>query len=53
MAEALREAEAVIHEADHLKLSERDSLRVFDLLENPSAPNAKLLNAAKTLPQSK
>lgn len=50
---ALREAEAVIHEADHLKLSERDSLRVFDLLENPSAPNAKLLNAAKALPQSK
>lgn len=50
---ALREAEAVIQEADHLKLSERDSLRVLDLLENPPAPNAKLLNAAKALPQSK
>lgn len=50
---ALREAEAVIHEAEHLKLSERDSLRVLDLLENPPAPNAKLLNAAKALPQSK
>jgi uncharacterized protein (DUF1778 family) len=49
---ALREAEAVIQEADHLKLSERDSLRVLDLLENPPAPNAKLLNAAKALPQS-
>lgn len=30
---ALREAEAVIEAADHLKLSERDSLRVLDLLE--------------------
>jgi uncharacterized protein (DUF1778 family) len=49
---ALREAEAVIQEAEHLKLSERDSLRVLDLLENPPAPNAKLLTAAKALPQS-
>jgi uncharacterized protein (DUF1778 family) len=49
---ALREAEAVIQEAEHLKLSERDSLRVLNLLENPPAPNAKLLTAAKALPQS-
>jgi len=49
---ALREAEAVIQEAEHLKLSERDSLRVLDLLENPPAPNVKLLTAAKALPQS-
>jgi uncharacterized protein (DUF1778 family) len=49
---ALREAEAIIQEAEHLKLSERDSLRVLDLLENPPAPNAKLLTAAKALPQS-
>jgi uncharacterized protein (DUF1778 family) len=49
---ALREAEAVIQEVEHLKLSERDSLRVLDLLENPPAPNAKLRAAAKALPQS-
>ena len=49
---ALREAEAVIQEADHLKLSERDCLRVLDLLENPPAPSAKLLTAAKALPRS-
>ena len=49
---ALREAEAVIEEADHVKLSGRDSLRVLDLLENPPKPNAKLLAAAKALPQS-
>jgi uncharacterized protein (DUF1778 family) len=48
---ALRAAKAVIEEADHLHLSERDSLRVLDLIENPPAPNAKLLVAAKTLPK--
>lgn len=49
---ALREAEAVIESADHLKLSARDSLRVLDLLENPPAPNARLRTAAKALPKS-
>src|SRR5580692_12860487 len=40
---ALRAAKAVIEEADHLQLSERDSSRVLDLLENPPEPNVKLL----------
>ena len=44
---ALLAAKAVIEEADHLQLSERDSLRVLDLLENPPAPNRKLLAAAR------
>jgi len=48
---ALRAAKAAIEEADHLRLSERDSLRVLALLENPPAPNAKLLAAARALPQ--
>src|ERR1700677_192639 len=48
---ALRAAKAVIEEADHMHLSERDSLRVLDLLENPPAPNAKLLAAARALPK--
>lgn len=43
---ALPEAEAVITEAETLKLSERDSLRVLDLLENPPAPTARLRRAA-------
>ncbi|MGD0297053.1 MAG: DUF1778 domain-containing protein [Bryobacteraceae bacterium] len=34
----MRAAQAVIDEADHLKLSGRDSLRVLHLLENPPAP---------------
>lgn len=48
---ALRAAKAVIDEADRLQLSYRDSLRVLDLLENPPAPNAKLLAAARALPK--
>jgi uncharacterized protein (DUF1778 family) len=46
---ALLAAKAVIKEADHLQLSERDSLRVMELLENPLAPNARLQRAAKEL----
>jgi uncharacterized protein (DUF1778 family) len=48
---ALEAAKAVIKEADRLKLSGRDSLRVLDLLEHPPAPNAKLLAAARALPK--
>jgi len=48
---ALRAAQEVIEEADRVKLSTRDSLRVLDLLENPPKPNAKLIAAAKALPK--
>jgi uncharacterized protein (DUF1778 family) len=47
---ALLAADAVIEKAEHLTLSERDSLRVFELLENPPPPNARLLAAARALP---
>ena len=47
---ALRAAKDAIEEAEHLQLSERDSLRVLDLLENPPTPNARLLAAAQALP---
>jgi len=46
-------AKAVIREEEHISLSQRDSLRVLDLLENPPRPNAKLLSAAKALPKRK
>ena len=46
---AVRAAKAIIEEADHLQLSGRDSLRVLSLLENPPAPNKKLLAAARAL----
>jgi uncharacterized protein (DUF1778 family) len=48
---AVSAAKAVIEEADRVQLSERDSLRVLDLLENPPAPNARLLAVAQALPQ--
>ena len=37
----------------HENVSERDSLRVLAVLENPPKPNAKLLAAAKSLPKRK
>ena len=49
---ALREADAVIEASERIKLSKRDYMRVLELLENPSAPNAKLIAAAKALPES-
>ena len=48
---ALREADAVIEAAEHIKLSERDSLLVLDLLENPPLPNAKLRAAISAMPK--
>ena len=47
---ALREAAAIIDAADHVTLSERDSLRVLELLENPAPANARLRAAAKAMP---
>ena len=46
----MQAAKAVIAKAERVSLSERDSLRVLDALENPPRPNAKLLAAAKALP---
>jgi len=40
-------AERVIDRTERLELSERDSLRVLALLENPPKPSAKLRAAAK------
>jgi uncharacterized protein (DUF1778 family) len=49
----LPQAKADIYDAEQLKLSERDSLRVLELLENPPPAAARLVRAAKagfTLP---
>lgn len=48
---ALRTAHTVIEQAEHLRLSGRDSVRVLDMLENPPAPNARLMAAARALPR--
>ena len=43
----LPQAQADISEAERLTLSERDSLRVLALLENPPAASARLVRTAK------
>ncbi len=50
LGNVLRAADAVIDQAERVVLSERDSLRVLDLLEHQPAPNARLINAARALP---
>ncbi len=48
---ALREADAVIEAAEHIRLSEQDSLLVLDLLENQPLPNAKLRASVSAMPK--
>ena len=43
---ALPAADTVIEHAERIVLSERDSLKVLELLENPPPPNAKLRRAS-------
>jgi uncharacterized protein (DUF1778 family) len=50
---ALDAARKIIEQAERVTLSERDSLRVLRMLENPPAPNARLLRAARRLPTPK
>jgi uncharacterized protein (DUF1778 family) len=40
-------AEKIIEQSERVELSERDSVRVLELLENPPKPSAKLRAAAK------
>lgn len=47
MRAALPRAERIVRGAERISLSERDSRRVLDLLENPPKPTAKLLRAAR------
>jgi uncharacterized protein (DUF1778 family) len=51
LGSALREAQAVIEEHERVKLTQRDSRLVMELLENPPAPNAKLRKAARAMPE--
>lgn len=48
---ALDAARKVIEQAERVALTERDSLRVLAALENPPAPNARLVGAARRLPK--
>jgi uncharacterized protein (DUF1778 family) len=46
------EAEAVIQAAEVMKISNRDFVRILDLLEHPTRPNAKLRAAIAALPDT-
>lgn len=47
MRAALPQAEKIVAAADRIELSERDSLRVLELLENPPPPSPRLVAAAR------
>lgn len=49
LSEVLPKADADIAAAEVLKLSERDSLRILEALENPPPPPEKLVRAVKSL----
>ncbi|TDB58601.1 MULTISPECIES: DUF1778 domain-containing protein [Photorhabdus] len=48
---AVSVARKVIDENERMELTERDSLYVLNLLDNPPAPNDKLMAAAFALPK--
>jgi uncharacterized protein (DUF1778 family) len=50
---ALEAAETVIDRAEVMRLSERDTRLLLDLLDNPPSPNARLIAAAKALPEDR
>lgn len=47
---AVQAAQDLIEREERMALSGRDSLVVLDLLENPPAPNDRMLTAARALP---
>ncbi len=47
LRKVLPEARAVVDRSERVTLSERDSLKVLDLLENPPKPTGRLRRAAK------
>ncbi len=49
---AVANAREVIELSERQELSERDSLQVMDLLENPPEPNEKLMAAAFAMPKA-
>jgi uncharacterized protein (DUF1778 family) len=47
MRAALPRAESVVAASERIELTERDSLLVLDLLENPTEPPKRLVRAAR------
>ena len=51
LSTAIEAAQSTIDRAQRVNLSQTDSLRILDLLENPPRPNEKLIAAARVLPE--
>jgi uncharacterized protein (DUF1778 family) len=49
---ALREADAIIAQAETIQVSTRDFTRILELLEHPPSPNAALKAAIEALPDT-
>ena len=49
---AVANAREVIELSERQELSERDSMQVMDLLENPPEPNERLMAAAFAMPKA-
>ena len=47
MRAALPAAQSIVEQAERISLSERDTKRVLDLLEEPPEPTEKLIQAAR------
>lgn len=50
---ALKAADRVIEKSERLALSERDSVRVLELLDHVPAPNRRLMRAARSLAKNR
>lgn len=48
---SVQAARSVVAQVERVQLSQRDSQHVLNLLENPPAPNSKLMQAAHDLPK--
>jgi uncharacterized protein (DUF1778 family) len=48
MRQVLPAARKIVDHAERIKLSERDTTRVLELLDNPPKPTEALLDAART-----
>lgn len=48
---SVQAARSVVAQVERVQLSQRDSQHVLNLLENPPAPNSKLMQSAHDLPK--
>lgn len=51
LASAMQAARDGIDPRTHIRLSERDALKLLELLENPPAPTDRMIKAAQRLPK--